>query len=139
MTFEEKGKWVYLVVTILTYGVYVSIILGQSGNMPITEVPYVSTMLWAILAGIVLSIVGHIAVAIAKPSEADKKDIRDKQIERFGEYVGGIVLGCSMLAPFWLAIIHADYFWVVNAMYTAFVLSAIVSTTVKLVAYRRGF
>jgi hypothetical protein len=33
---------------------------------------------------------------------------------------------------------EADHFWIANAIYAAFVLSALVSTPLKLVAYRRG-
>jgi hypothetical protein len=44
-----------------------------------------------------------------------------------------------MLVPFALTLLEADYFWIANAMYAAFALSALVSTPVRLVAYRRGF
>ena len=138
MSFEEKGNWVYLVVSVGTYLAYLSIILGRAGDVPIAEVAYVSTMLWTIGIAIALSIVGNIVVAISKPSEADKSDVRDKDINRFGEYVGGVVLAVGMLAPFGLALAESDYFWIANAMYLAFVLSAFTSSVVKVVAYRRG-
>jgi len=139
MSFEEKGVWVYTVVTVVTYMAYLSIVLGRAGDVPLAEASYVSTMLWAIGIAIALSIVGHIAVAIAKPSEADKRDVRDRDINRFGEYVGGIVLAVAMLVPFGLAMAQSDHFWIANAMYAAFVLQALVSQAVKIVAYRRGF
>jgi len=138
MSFEEKGNWVFLVVNVLTYLAYLSIILGRAGDVPLAEVPYVSTMLWTIGIAIGLSIAGNIAVAISKPSEADKSDVRDKDIKRFGEYVGGIVLAIGMLVPFGLALAESESFWIANAMYLAFVLSALTSSVVKVVAYRRG-
>jgi len=138
MSFEEKGTWVYLVVNVVTYAAYLSIILRRAENIPLTEVSYVSTMLWAIGIAIALSIVGHIAVAIAKPSEADKRDVRDKDINQFGEYVGGIVLAVGMLVPFGVAMAEFDHFWIANGMYAAFVLAGLVGPIVKLVAYRRG-
>lgn len=139
MSFEEKGTWVYLMVNVGTYAAYLITILGRAANTPLTEVSYVSTMLWTIGIAIALSIVGIIAVAISKPSEADKRDERDKDINRFGEYVGGIVLAVGMLVPFGLAMAEIEHFWVANAIYAAFVLSSLVTTIVKLVAYRRGF
>ena len=139
MSFEEKGNWVYLVVSVVTYVAYLSLILGRAQDVPLTEVPYVSTMLWTIGIAVALSILGNIVVAISKPSEADKSDVRDKDINRFGEYVGGIVLGVGMVVPLGLALAEFDYFWIANAMYAAFVLSSLVSATVKLVAYLRGF
>jgi hypothetical protein len=138
MSFEEKGNWVYLVVSVVTYVAYLSVILGRAQDVPLTDVPYVSTMLWTIGIAVALSILGNIVVAISKPSEADKSDVRDKDINRFGEYVGGVVLAVGMLAPFVLALTESDYFWIANAMYLAFVLSAFTSSVVKVVAYRRG-
>lgn len=138
MSFEEKGTWVYLVVTLGTYLAYVGIILGRADGAPLTEVPYVATMLWTVGIAVALSILGYIAVAIAKPSEADKSDARDRDIKRFGEYVGGTVLGIAMVLPLGLAMAEVDPFWIANAMYAAFTLSALVGTCVRLVAYRRG-
>jgi hypothetical protein len=51
-------------------------------------VPYVSTMLWTMGLSIVATILLHIVAAIVSPRDADKKDQRDKQISRMGDYVG---------------------------------------------------
>ena len=64
--------------------------------------------------------------------------MRDKDINRFGGYVGGMVLAVAMAVPFGLAMAKADPFWIANAMYAAFVVWALASTMVRLVAYRRG-
>jgi hypothetical protein len=85
-----------------------------------------------------LSILGRILFEIARPSDTHKLDARDKDISRFGEYGGGSVLAVGMLVPFVLALVAANHFWIANAMYATFALSAIVGTTTKLVAYRRG-
>jgi hypothetical protein len=138
MSFEEKGTWVVLAVSIATFVAYLTIILGRADGVPLDEVSYVSTMLWTIGLAIALSIVGHIAVAIAKPSEADKSDVRDKEINRFGEYVGGLVLAVAMLVPFGLAMAEVVQFWIANAMYAAFFLLGLTTSVVKIVAYRRG-
>jgi hypothetical protein len=101
-------------------------------------VGYVSPMLWSIAIAIALSIIGRIAVEIAKPSETYQTDARDKDINQFGEYAGGIALAVAMVIPFALTLAGADHFWIANAMYAAFVLSTLLTTAVKLVAYRRG-
>ncbi len=138
MSYEEKGQWVYLVVFLGTYGAYLGVILRRADGIPLTEVSYVAPMLWSIGIGIALSIIGRIAVEIAKPSETYQTDARDKDINRFGEYVSGIALAVGMVLPFGLTLAGADRFWIANAMYTAFVLSALLSTAMKAVAYRRG-
>ena len=104
-------------------------------------------MLWSIGIGIALAIVGRIVVEIAGGIRAEmaghderhESDVRDRDIGRFGEYFGGTVLGVGMIVPFVLTLAEVDYFWIANAMYLAFVLSALVGAAVKLVAYRRGF
>ena len=73
------------------------------------------------------------------PNDAGKADQRDKEVNRLGEYVGGIVLAVGMIVPFGLAMAEAQHFWIANAMYLAFVVGTLTGTSVKLVAYRRGF
>jgi uncharacterized membrane protein len=138
MSFGEKTNWVYVVVTAATFAVYLAIVIGRADGVPITEVTYVPTMLWAIGIGIALSILGSIAVAVSKPKEADKTDERDKQINRFGDYVGGVAFGISMIIPFGLAVTESDHFWIANAIFAGFVLTSILSSTVKIVGYHRG-
>lgn len=138
MSYEEKGAWVYLVVVLGTYGTYLGVILGRADGTPLDEVPYVAPMLSIIGISIALTIIGRVVVETAKPSGSTKADVRDRDINRFGGYVGGIVLAVAMGVPFGLAVAKADQFWIANAMYAAFVLWAVASTLVRLVAYRRG-
>ncbi len=139
MTFEEKNTWIYAVIAVAGYAVYCATVLGRARGVPLDEVAYVAPMLWTIGGAIVASVVGHVAVSAARPEDAGKKDQRDKEIDRFGEYVGGLVLAVGVLVPFGLALAEAEHFWIANAIYLAFVLSALCGATVKLVAYRRGF
>lgn len=139
MSYEEKGIWVYLVVSALTYLGYVVVVLGRAGGGPIAEVSYVPPMLWSIGISVGLAVVGRVALEIAKPSESNKADARDRDIERFGEHVAGVVLGVGMVLPFGLTLAEAPHFWIANAIFTVFVVWAVFGAAVKLVAYRRGF
>ena len=147
MSNEEKGQWVYLVVIVATYGAYLVITLGQLGQTAPADIDYVPTMLWAIGIGIALAIVGRIVVEIVGGISAEiaghaddhEVDVRDRDVGRFGEYFAGTVLGVGMVVPFVLTLAEFGYFWIANAMYLAFVVSAVVGAVVKLVAYRRGF
>lgn len=138
MSFEEKGTWVFAIVTVATSVAYAIIVQGRAGPVPLEEVPYVATMLWAIGIAIGASILGHIVVAMVRPDDADRADVRDKEINRYGEYVGGVVLGAAMIGPFALTLAGSDHFWIANAMYAAFVVGGLVGSVVKIVAYRRG-
>ena len=138
MPYEEKGKWVYVMAVVATYVAYVAVIVSRADGGPLAGVAYVAPMLWAIGISIVLTIVGSIVVGVVRPSDSTKADARDKEIDRRGEYVGGMVLGVLTVAPLGLAMVEADYFWIANAIYAACVLANVVSSAVKLVAYRRG-
>ena len=139
MSYEERGQWVYLVVTTVGYAAYVVLLVRAAGGGPLQEVDYVPIMLWMIGAAILGSIVGRILVAIVWHREGHATDVRDRDIDRLGEYVGGLVLGIGMVVPFILAIIEADHFWIANAMYLVFAVAAVVSASMKVIAYRRGF
>lgn len=139
MSFEEKGTWLYAVIAVALPVIYFATILGQLPNTTVTEIDYQGLLLAAIGATIALAIVGMIVIGITSPSDAGKADQRDKEINRLGEYVGGIVLAIGMVVPLGLALAEAPHFWIANAMYLMFSLAALVGTTVKLVLYRRGF
>jgi hypothetical protein len=154
MSHEERGQWVYLIANVITIGGYVTFLLGRAGSLPLANEVYVPAILWTIGIAIAISIVGRIALEIAAriageiagqiagetPNDTDAytADVRDRDIGRFGEYVGGIVLGVGMIVPFVLALAEFPHFWVANAIYAVFAISAFVGTIVKLVAYRRG-
>ena len=139
MSFEEKNTWVYALVTVVAFAVYLVIILRRAQGIPLAEVPYVGAMLWTIGGAIAASIAGRILIAVAWPKDADKKDERDKEIYRFGEYVGQSFVVIGALAALILAIAEADHFWIANAIYLAFFLSALLGSTARIFAYRRGF
>jgi hypothetical protein len=139
MTFEERNTCIYAAVTVASFGVYLAIVLGRARSGPIAEVHYVAPMLWSIGGAIVASILGHIAVAIAWPRDCDKKDQRDREIHRFGEYIGQSFGAIGSVAALVLAMAEVAHFWIANAVYLGCVLSTLLGSAAKLVAYRRGF
>lgn len=138
MSFEEKGTWIYLVIALVVPVFYFANVLGQVGDTPVSEIAYVRPMVTAIVVAIVVAIVAHIVVAIGAPNEADKRDERDRNINRFGEYVGGIVLSVAAAGVLILTMAEFEHFWIANALYAAFILQALTTSVVKIVSYRRG-
>ena len=139
MSFEEKSAWIMGVVAVGSYGVYLAIVLGLAGTMPLVDVPYVAPLLWTVGASIALSIALHILMGISSPKEAGKKDQRDREIYRFGEYIGQSFLVIGGVAVLLMAMVETDHFWIANVIYLAFFLSAILGSVAKIVAYRREF
>jgi hypothetical protein len=139
MSFEEKGAWVYAVIAVALAVIYFAMVLGQLPETAAGDIDFQVPLLAVIAATIGLTIAAHIVVAIAAPDDAGKRDQRDKDINRYGEYVGGLVLGVSAVVPLILALAEVDHFWIASAIYLAFILSTTAASIVKIVAYRRGF
>ena len=139
MSFEEKSAGIMGVVAAGSYGAYLAIVLGLAGTMPVSDVPYVAPLLWTVGASIAVSIVLHAVMGIFSPKDAGKKDQRDREIYRFGEYIGQSFVVIGGVAALLMAITETDHFWIANVIYLTFVLSAILGAVAKIVAYRRGF
>ena len=150
MSFEEKMTWVFTSVTTVVPAIYFATVLGRVGQVPVAEIAYQKPMLIAIGAAIVLTIIGAILAAIGTAvaaqvtgvgsvDEVDRKDERDVHIGRRGELVGYYVASAGMVGVLVLTMLRFEYFWIANALYLSFVLASLVSSAVKLVAYRRGF
>ena len=150
MSFEEKVTWVSGMVAVLVAGVYTWTVGSQLGQQPVAEIAYQRLLLMAAGGMIVLTIVGAIATAIGSAILAelsgtgsadniDRSDERDALIDARGDRVAFYVLSALMIGVLAMAMLEVEHFWIANGTFVAFVLAGLVSTGVKLVAYRRGW
>ena len=139
MTHEEKVTYGYVVTTFCSYAIYLGLVLSRVGTGALTDVRYIPILLWTAGGGIVGTILCNIVVAIIWPRECAKKDIRDRQIDRFGDYIGQSFLCIGGLAALILAMFEANRFWIANAIYLSFTLSSLLGSIAKIGAYRWGF
>ena len=138
MSYDEKGTWAYLVASVGAYLVYLAIVGDRVLHTPVAQVPYVAALLWTSAASVLASVVARTAIETARPGESRKSDVRDKEINRFGEYASRWFIVAGAGAALIMAMAKLDYFWIANVIYLGFVLWAAVGSAVKLVAYRRG-
>ena len=138
MSFDEKNAWAFGAIALVTYGVYATWLLRQAQEVPLVEVDYVWPMVGSIVAAIILGIIAAIVISVLRPSEAGISDERDRAINRRGEQTGQSFVVIGGTSVILLAMIEAPYFWIANAMYLAFVLSALLSTATKVAGYRWG-
>ena len=139
MSYEEKGTWVFLVISVTGYAVYLFLVLPDLlTGMPTDEIDYVPAVLWTIGGAIVGAIVLRILVEMFFPSGGTRGDVRDKEIDRLGERVGNAFLVIGALGALVLALFEGGYFWIANVIYLGFVLSAILASVTKVIAYRKG-
>ncbi|MDJ0380079.1 hypothetical protein [Streptomyces sp. G-G2] len=139
MSFEEKRAWTMGLVSVAAYTVYLSLVLGRAGDGSPAAVAYVPLMLWAIGGSIGATVLVNIAVGIGSPRGGRRTDQRDREISRFGEHIGQSFIVIGGVAALVMAMARLDSFWIANAVYLAFVLSAVLGSTARIAAYRWGF
>ncbi|MEU5790046.1 hypothetical protein ABZ754_20215 [Micromonospora purpureochromogenes] len=139
MAFEEKRAWMMAVVAVIAYATYAAIVLDRADGVPLPDVSYAGALLWSIGGAIAASILLHIVVSIVSPEGANQSDQRDREIHRTGEHIGQSFVIVGAVAALGMALARWDHFWIANVIYLCFVLSAVVGSTAKIVAYRRGF
>ncbi|GAA4441619.1 hypothetical protein [Phytohabitans houttuyneae] len=140
MSFEEKRSWIYAAIAVVVPVAYAVVMLGRIDGTDVADVSYIRPLITAIVAAMVLNIAANmVAGMFSRKEEVDRKDERDRQIHRIGEFVGFHVMSLAALVPLVLAMTEVDYFWIANALYLAFCLAALGSAVAKIVAYRRGF
>ena len=138
MSSEQKGVWIELAVTVSVYVFYAFAVLGEVRRSSWAQADYVPLMLWTIAASIAATVIVRTVVAAISPKDAGKRDIRDRQIYRFGEYAGRWAVIAGALGGLVLATLRVEPFWIANEIYLAFFISAVVAGIAKLIGYRRG-
>ena len=142
MVFEERNAWAGLVLSVIAVSVYVVLVLVQADGGPLDEVDWVPLMLWTIGGGIVATIIATIGwgllAGLRDPDGVGRSDQRDRDIARMSSRVGQAFLVIAGLGVIVLCAIEADWFWIANAMFFGFALSAIVGGIASVIAYRRG-
>ena len=139
MTFLEKSNWIVLIVAVPTLLGYGAVVVPQVLDKPMAEVAWVQPMIVAIVGFIAANILGNIAAAISNPSEADKNDERDREIDQFGERVGNWLIVAGSIAALILAMTTADHFWIGNAIFLGSIAGTLVSSVTKIAAYHGPF
>ncbi|MBO1901789.1 hypothetical protein J4H92_07470 [Leucobacter weissii] len=142
MGYGERNTWVGMVVGLLGLIVYIAWIGPQAGAGPVEEIDWVGPMLWTIGGAIAIAVVGGILWSIVAgmrdPEERHIEDVRDREIARLGDRVGQAFLVIGMLGALVLCAARADWFWIANALYLAFALSAIIGGIARVIVYRGG-
>ncbi len=138
MTHEQRAVWIYLLLSIVAYAIYLILVIPQVTSRPVAEVDYLPVILWTIGGSIVGAIIVNIVVGMFNRN-AEKGDTRDKEIDRFGEFHACGLVYLAAIAAMILAFLRVDAFWIANVLYLGFTLMAIVSSGLKLKAYREGF
>jgi hypothetical protein len=139
MAFVEKSNWVIVVVSVITMAIYAAMVVPPAIGRPVSEVGYEQAIVVTIVLFVVANVLGNIVAAATNPEECDKKDQRDKEIDRFGSRVGNSLLLVGSCAAMFLAMTKQDYFWIANSVYVGGMLASLIGAVTKIAAYHGPF
>ena len=98
MPFQEKSAWVMSVSLILGGAYYFGIVKTITAEIGQLAPPILPTVVLYTVILVVISIVGHIAISILTPREADAPlDEREKAIFQRASHLSGYLLGAGVL------------------------------------------
>lgn len=142
MSYEEKSTWAFAITAPVGYLVYL-VLTFATGEGPLGTTSYIWPMVGTILGAIVVGILSGIVLGIVSGAMGDKHvgkaDQRDKEISWLGDRVGNSFIVVGGVGALILCFIQAPHTYIANLLYLCFVLSAILQSVTKLIAYRRGF
>lgn len=134
MSYEEKRAWIMAVVSAVAYAIYLVLVLSGAHGAPLPQVTYEPALLWTIGGSIVTAIV--LTIVFGGDTTTDQ---RDREINRFGDAMGNSFVVIGGVAALGMSLLELDHFWIANAVYLAFVLSAVLGSVARIFAYRKGF
>ncbi|MDZ8275068.1 hypothetical protein R2Q81_03790 [Microbacterium aquimaris] len=142
MAYAERITWAQLIASLVGVVVYVILVAPQLGRVPVAEIAWAWPMAWTVVGAIAISIAISVGWGILAgrrdPEEPHSADQRDREIESFGDRVGVAFLVIGALVALVLAMFEADSFWIGNALFFGFFLSAFIGGVARLIAYRTG-
>ena len=91
---QEQRAWTMAGVSALAYAGYLAVVFHRARGGSLAEASYVAPLLWAVGAAVLATILADMALGMIS-RQSHRSDQRDREIHRFGEYVGHsfIVLG----------------------------------------------
>jgi len=138
MGYKERATWIDLLVAAGVSIWYLTVIVGRMQVMPVADVQFQGPMIRAAVISVVVTILLNIVVGILTGSKDTKEDLRDRQVGRFGDWVGLWPLAAGAGFGLVLALLEVDHFWIANTLYVGFVASSLVGSAGRLLGYRRG-
>jgi hypothetical protein len=139
MTYQEKSRWIALTANLLAWGWYFVTLARLPAGLP-DERGLIGLMVPVFIAITIINIVGHVIVAVLKPSEAGTDlDEREKAISRHASAVGYTVLCVGVAIALGTTLLCWTAWFAVNAVMAAFIVAECVRYGVEILAFRRGY
>lgn len=139
MSFHEKSAWVMGAVLLAGAIFYFKTVAEMSDAMGEIAPPVLPLVVAYIIAIVVLSIIGHVLIAITKPSEADDTmDERDRIIASRAGSFSGVLLGIGVLTGLGGYLFNYDGNQLFHIAFGAMMIASLGEYASKIWHYRRG-
>jgi hypothetical protein len=137
MTVTERYQWAYGIAVALTSGAYFVWLGIQLSDTAATDIDYVSPLLWTLLASFIVHTFGRGFAAHASRGDLTA-DGRDREVGRRADALSFFVFSILVAGAMALGLFGLDAFWITNALFLAFSLTAVFNVVAKAYYYRRG-
>ncbi|WP_084418161.1 hypothetical protein [Henriciella litoralis] len=140
MSFHEKSAWAMALIMVAGILYYFSVVADMSAGLDQLAPPVLPVVVAYIVVIVVLSIIGHVLIAISKPSEAnDMMDERDKLIAARAGNISGVILGIGVIAALGNYLFNYDGNLLFHTAFGALMMSQLAEYAARIVYYRGGF
>ena len=137
MTLTERYQWAYAFAVAVTSGAYFVWLGVQLTHTPAVDIAYVAPLLWTLLASFIVHSFGRGFAAGASRKDM-RVDDRDKDVARRADALSFLIFSVLAAVPMALGLAGASTFWMTNALFFAFSLTAIINVALKAAFYRKG-
>jgi len=141
MSWEEKSIWASLLIILFVFTGYFSQVFEGLTAGTLDKAEMLGIFIGAVISVIVLEILLHIVIAVLSVKNADQpRDERDRLFSMKAGNISGWVLGAAVLTIAFHALMNeSSSIWVANLLLFAVFVSQIVSYSLQLLYYRRGY
>lgn len=137
MTLTERYQWAYAFAVAVTSGAYFVWLGMQLSHTAADDIEYVVPLLWTLLASFIVHAFGR-GFAAGSARGDNRTDDRDKEVGRRADSLSFIIFSILAAVPMALGLMGFSAFWMTNALFLAFSLTAIANVGLKAVYYRKG-
>ncbi len=141
VSFKEKSTWISLAIISFIFAGYFSQVYQGLVSGTLDKAAVFGLFMGAVASIIVLEIALHIVIAILKVKDADQPDDeRDRLFSVKAGNISGWVLGFGVLTISAQTFMQElDSLWVANLLLFAVFVSQVVSYSLQIFYYRRGY
>ncbi len=138
ISFTEGVQYAGLALSVLSMLAYLGIILTRifTDDVSVTKVAWQGPMLLVVAIGGALYGIGYGTARLLHKGPVE--DVRDKEIQRFGDSINGGLIGLTVAVSIVLLALNVEPFWVAQNLFLGSWFASLVSSAGRVAAYREG-